>query len=472
METALSDILDNSISAEASLIHVDFEYLNGKAWVQIFDNGTGMTYQELLEAMKLGSKNPLNTRSKDDLGRFGLGLKTASFSQARQLTVITKKDNTLSAMQWDLDEIATSHNGWQLNILGTDDFQENEQLIQAVKLLNNEDSGTVVLWKKLDRIDNFDSEEIKETKFNELMSNAREHISLTFHRFLDAKEGKNKPIVILFNNDKLEAYDPFCRDEVATVELTEKTININNSKVKVQPYVLPHHSKVSSEKYELYGGKEGYFQNQGFYVYRNKRLIIKANWFRVIPKSELNKLIRIRVDITNELDSIWKIDVKKANAAPPISVRNELRNIISNIEYSGRKVIKQKGYKQVRNVTYPIWERIQKSNSYEYLINKEHPLIQDISDSLDSETQRKLYNLIDSISTGFPAEHFYSEYASKTEKFDKQELDDKQVYESIGYLRNIYAQLDHDSFRAMIIGMEPFHSNQSQAIKQIDKLFS
>ncbi len=471
METALSDIIDNSITAKAKRINIDFEYDNKEAWILISDDGYGMDHNELLEAMKLGSKNPLKERNSEDLGRFGLGLKTASFSQSRQLTVLSKKNSVISAMEWDLDEISSSSGGWNLKILADDDIEKIAYYFGEINQLKSRVSGTIILWRKLDRIDNFDSEDIKETKFNELMSIARQHVSLTFHRFLDPKENKVSLLKVYFNQDKLSPVDPFCCDQPATVELPEKVIIVNNSKVLVQPYVLPHHSKITPEQYEDNAGKEGFMQNQGFYVYRNKRLIIKSTWFRVIPKSELNKLIRIRVDITNELDSIWKIDVKKSNASPPMSVRNELKNIISTIEYRGRQVIKQKGYKQVCYVQHPFWERTQKSKYFDYSINKNHPMILNISSALKDDIKVQFLNLIDSIGSSFPAEHFYSEYASASDKFKKTTLSNEQIYESLKLLIPLFPHFGYSEMKDFVLGTEPFHSHRDQSLAELDKIF-
>ncbi|MGF1817104.1 ATP-binding protein, partial [Vibrio splendidus] len=343
METALADVIDNSITAEASRIDIRFSWNSAKPWLAIQDNGHGMTEAELLYAMRLGSDNPLNERSENDLGRFGLGLKTASFSQCRQLTVITKKNNTLSVMEWDLDLITDNPTtGWKIKILGREDLNELTEITELLEGLENDNSGTVVVWRKIDRLDTFDSQAIRERKLNNLVDNSRNHIELTFHRFLNAGAG-NKSIKMYINGDQLTGVDPFNTSHLATLELPKQPIYVDSKEITVQPYILPHYSKVSAQDYERFAGEGGYLHNQGFYVYRNKRLIIKSTWFRLMPKEELTKLIRVRVDIPNSLDHIWKIDVKKSNANPPESVRKGLKQIISEVEYSGRRVFKQKG---------------------------------------------------------------------------------------------------------------------------------
>ena len=189
METAIADIMDNSITSGASSIHLRFAWNNEEAWLAIIDDGSGMSADEVTSAMRLGSNNPLNTRSAEDLGRFGLGLKTASFSQCRQLTVITRKQQLTSARQWDLDSIAENpDSGWNLHILGDEEIRGIDEISSIIDDFMSRESGTIILWRKLDRLDNFDESGMGEKKLNSLINEARKHIELTFHRFLSSPQ--------------------------------------------------------------------------------------------------------------------------------------------------------------------------------------------------------------------------------------------------------------------------------------------
>lgn len=115
-ESAIADVIDNSITANANQVNIHFDIFNNEPILAIIDNGIGMNYDEMLVAMKIGSKNPLDLRESNDLGRFGLGLKTASFSQCRKLTVVSSQNNQKIGMCWDLDLVATT-NDWTLKIL-------------------------------------------------------------------------------------------------------------------------------------------------------------------------------------------------------------------------------------------------------------------------------------------------------------------------------------------------------------------
>ncbi len=423
METAIADIIDNSITAGASLIQLRFAWNTGKPWLAIIDDGSGMSADEVTSAMRLGSNNPLNTRPVNDLGRFGLGLKTASFSQCRQLTVITRKQQQMSARRWDLDSITENpDNGWSLHILSNQEIKAITEITTIINDFLSRESGTIVLWQKMDRLDNSDDSGTGEKKLNSLINEARKHIELTFHRFLETSRGK-KSLRIAINGDFLEAFNPFNPSNLATRELPKQTIKLHNKQIIIQPYVLPHYNKVSREEYEKYAGDAGYLQNQGFYVYRNHRLIIKNTWFRLIPKEELTKLLRVRIDIPNTLDHLWKIDVKKANASPPESIRKQLKQIIYDIQDKGKQVYKQKGKRLSDSVKVPAWNRTATAGKIIYGINKAHPLITQLEEQLQPEQRQQLKDLLLMLESCFPTELFYSDVARKPEELEKPAFD-------------------------------------------------
>src|SRR3954468_801876 len=182
-EVAVADLVDNSITAKASSIKI---YCVSQPTVVfgLLDDGIGMTESELVEAMRMATKSPHEKRPKDDLGRFGLGLKTASFSQCRKLTVISKKEGTLCIRQWDLDYISQK-NAWLL--ITPNEFGDHPLLEQLNKLNN----GTLVCWENNDRISKKD--------FSGLIVRLRNHLALVFHRFLEATD-RFSSIKISINN--------------------------------------------------------------------------------------------------------------------------------------------------------------------------------------------------------------------------------------------------------------------------------
>jgi hypothetical protein len=348
-ETAVSDIIDNSITANAENIDIFFQNNSQNIKFAILDNGIGMNEKELINAMKPGSFNPLDFRSEKDLGRFGLGLKTASFSQCKKLTVISKQGNNIYAAEWDLDYVLET-NRWEIKIL---DKTEIDNLFE-IKKLKDYYSGTLVIWNKIDRITENSNYKYNHY-FNELIKNLGKHIELVFHRFLDGRETK-PPIKITLQSNKLKPFDPFMRKYMATQELPTEEIMMNGEKIIIRPFIIPHYSKLSKEDYEFYAGAGGYNKNQGFYVYRNKRLLISGTWFRIIPQKDFYKLARIQIDLPNSLDHLWNIDIKKSTSSPPPSVRERLKKIIEKISGSSKKVYTARGHKSF-SLTQPIWFR-------------------------------------------------------------------------------------------------------------------
>lgn len=424
MDTALADIMDNSITALASNIHIRASWNNGKPWIAVIDDGCGMSKKELIDAMRFGSTSPLAIRKEDDLGRFGLGLKTASISQCRCLQVISKKKLEITACEWDLDRISDDNGQWLLGVISENSILDYPILNKLfMESLSKQKSGTIVLWKRIDRVEQEESKVEGERLFNQILSETRHHLELVFHRFLSPIPGKKRTHIFL-NGDELTAFNPFNPHNLATQELPEQKIFIEGHVIVVQPYVLPHHNKVSLSEYKAYEGPGGYLHNQGFYIYRNRRLIIKGTWFRLIKKEELNKLIRIRVDIPNTLDHLWKIDVKKSNAFPPENIRKELKQIISKIEVAGRKVYKQRGHKYSMDTKEPFWYRIVKSGIVSYEINQEHFLFKQIINSLDDTQKLHFKDLITMFEQSFPRDLFYADIADNPEQLIEGSYDD------------------------------------------------
>ena len=196
----IADIIDNSITANASVINIYINFDYEKSYLAIIDNGIGMDEETLKNAMKLGSFDPLSTRNINDLGRFGLGLKTASFSQASKLIVASKQNNNTYARCWDLDYV-TREEKWEIEVLNN----KLESIHEIEKLTN---TGTLVLWEKLDKIIETNTKRKTEDIFQEKISILRDHLSLVFHRYLSGEPGLKK-IEIRINNELIQPFNPF-----------------------------------------------------------------------------------------------------------------------------------------------------------------------------------------------------------------------------------------------------------------------
>jgi hypothetical protein len=404
-ETAVADLVDNSISANASTVRIEYD-ASREPFVAILDDGHGMNAVELTNAMRHGSRNPADIRSTHDLGRFGLGLKTASLSQCRKLTVISKQGNHIHARCWDLDFVR-DENKW---VVVVPTLKEQKKLPLYEQLVDQE-TGTLVVWQSLDKMMSGSANPVEEMKSR--MSELHTHLSFVFHRFT-RKEGIFRAIDIIVNGIKLKSIDPFLKDNSFTQPLEGQEIRISQEVISVQPYVLPHMSHLTGDQVDIAGGKEGLRSNQGFYVYRNRRLVIWGTWFRLVPKEEFYKLTRVQVDIPNSLDHLWSLDIKKSAAYPPDIIRNRLRDLIPHFANTSRTAITYPGRKQKHKIGFhPLWERVEPSHgTFRYQLNSDHPVIRNLSDNLDGEAQKALQHILELIGTALPFESIYSDMCS------------------------------------------------------------
>jgi hypothetical protein len=371
--TALADIIDNSISAGAKQIYINFAWEGPTSRITILDDGNGMNDAELESAMCLGDKNPLDTRSSNDLGRFGMGLKTASFSQCRRLTVATVKEGVTSCLRWDLDELAANpESGW---LLFEGPAQGSEPFIAG---LDNQKTGTLVLWETMDRVV---TTGYTPDNFNDLIDNVESHLAMVFHRLLQGPRAKLK---LLLNDRPIEPWDPFMSGHPAkpwTSPTTNHTTGYGT--VSVQCHVLPHRDKLTISEFEANAGPNGWTAQQGFYVYRNERLLVAGGWLglgnsRAWNREEAHRLARIRLDIPNTADADWKIDVRKSTARPPVSLRPWLTLLAENTRERARRVFAYRGTPTPAQGNTPVeqaWRVERIKAGIRYRIEETHPSV-------------------------------------------------------------------------------------------------
>jgi hypothetical protein len=380
LPAAVADLVDNSIAAGARNVWVDFKWRGGKSWVTVRDNGRGMDKHELRNAMRLGSISPLKERASGDLGRFGLGLKTASFSQARRLTVASTKFGSATVVRrWDLDYLcATEGPEWRLLIGAAANSESRLVLPDGVE------TGTVVLWEVLDRLVDIacdDNDETHRKRFLRMVGEVENHLSMVFHRYLT---GPAKRLSISHNGKAIAGWDPFLTD--VSSPTPEETIHLEGytEPVRVKGYVLPHKDKLGAERHRQASGPAGWNAQQGFYVYRNERLIVAGDWLglrrggdRPWTKEEHYKLARIRIDIPNSMDHLWQLDVKKSTARPPTLIRERLAGLAYGVRQEARSVFSHRGKygerKRKQEVERP-WKAVRGKSGVRYRIDREHPL--------------------------------------------------------------------------------------------------
>ena len=373
MAAALADIIDNSISAGAKEVRIDFAWDGPDSRVTILDDGCGMDDAELESAMRLGDKNPLDARAANDLGRFGMGLKTASFSQCRRLTVASVKNRVESCLRWDLDELAAHpEGGW---FLFEGPTAGSKPFIAGLK---DKKAGTLILWEAMDRVvaTGYTSD-----NFHDLIDNVESHLAMVFHRLLQRPSAR---LTLLLNGRPVAPWDPFMSGHPAKSWTSPTTNRVTDyGIVSVQCHVLPHRDKLTIAEFEINGGPTGWTAQQGFYVYRNERLLAAGGWLglgnsRAWNREEAHRLARIRLDIPNTADAEWKIDVRKSTARPPVSLRPWLTSLAENTRERARRVFAYRGSPVPAQGNVPIeqaWRVERVKAGMRYRIEENHPSV-------------------------------------------------------------------------------------------------
>lgn len=405
-EAAVADIVDNSLSASASNIAIRFPS-SGEPYIAILDDGIGMSPEALTAAMRHGSQNPMLKRSDEDLGRFGLGMKTASLSQCRRMTVVSLRDGVLSGRCWDLDHVAQRKN-WMLLRLSSHEMENLPQVEQ----LKTQCHGTLVLWQNFDRL--VAGEVSVQQALGKSMDELRDHLALVFHRFLSPFPGQ-VAVTIAINNLAVKGMDPFLTKNKATQPLPPQNFNLEGEIVPVQAYILPHISRLTPEELDLAGGDDGLRKNQGFYIYRNRRLICWGSWFRLVRQEELSKLARVQVDLSNRLDHLWKLDIKKSATTPPEILREGLKQIIGRITDGSRNVFIFRGKKASDKRVVHAWDRTIVRDGVTYKVNRDHPLVSGLLDRTSEETFDLVEQVLALLERSLPLDAIYLDKASHIE---------------------------------------------------------
>jgi len=459
-DTAIADLIDNSVSAKAKNISILLDPSDDPQLI-IFDDGLGMDPATLEEALRFGSRGPNEIRDEHDLGRFGLGLKSASLSQCRRLVVVSKHNGQLSCFSWDLDEVQRK-NDWAV----LEYSQEEISSLPSIELFDNVKSGTYVLLQNFDRI-SASSHDVKKT-LDAQIETAEDHLSLVFHRII-SEDG----LKIFINGRPINPKDPFLEDHKSTQRLREQFIKVDDATIKLQPYILPHRNKLSREDLLRVGGADDLRMNQGFYIYRCKRLILWGTWFRLLGKDELNKLARVKVDIPNSLDEIWSIDVKKSTANLPDKIRKNLYGSIKESVFGSKKVIEHRGKLNRDDETTYIWQRLtNRDGSISYSINRDLLQLQLLMSSLDQPGQRVLEMILQNIEQNFPANSLYLDVADG--EVQTIANDAKNIIEDLE-VQLLYAKqlgLSRSELLSILLKTEPYSQNDEVQKKYAEEMLT
>lgn len=407
-ETSVADLIDNSLAAGATSIDIRFRWNGPSSSLVLIDDGEGMSEEMLRNAMRPGSSNPLDERDTGDLGRFGLGLKTASFAQARSLTVISRHREGSATRRWDLDHVQATDR-WALFATPP---AEDSNLPEAL----TSPTGTIVAWHQMDRmVDDRPSQDARAKKqFLDMVDRVWTHLGMVFHRFLDEDD-----LTLTVNGRPCEPWDPFLLNHPSTQRLHAEDLELTVAGetkpriVSIAPYVLPHRSRLTTDEHRRAAGPRGWNLHQGFYVYRARRLIVAGDWFDSKVKPEEHcKLARIAIEVDQTLDSLWALDVRKSRARPPLPLRRDFGRIAQATRERAQDVYRARGRTQVgqgrKQTADPIWIVSSDGKSVTYQVNRDHILVQQTLGALSKVDRRAVDTVLRLAERNIPTAHILS----------------------------------------------------------------
>ncbi|APG66302.1 hypothetical protein LPB136_13375 [Tenacibaculum todarodis] len=462
LKTALSDIIDNSIAAEAKRIEIvnnDFKVENAHLeWMAIVDDGLGMTSETMIKALTLGGEGIEKERNAEDLGRFGLGLKTASFSQCRKLTLISKKE-TINSFVFDLDYI--SKNGWEIYSI-----ENQENLIQKInaRIENKEilkgENWTIVYWGNLDKI------QINSiSSFHLELSKVRNHIGLIYHKF-------NNSVSIRLNGTLVNYWNPYS----TAISSQEKNFKYGsgNETYSLKGHVLKHSSEFNNKSEYGDQSKIGTFnQNQGFFVYRNNRLIYRGSWLGLFNKEHHYILARVEINLSNSLSSdlAWGVNISKSSVSIPKFAEADIRAECNRIRTEANNTFRFHGglkkhkvrRKSAEAKIQPIWNFESKGTKIgeknQYKINVKHPLLDNFLKKHVSNKQanNEFKQILKYLENYLPIDNIFARKANN--EVEQPLEDDSEIFEKFKRFMSIYEEdMGANEAFSILINVEPFNS--------------
>jgi hypothetical protein len=443
--TALADLVDNSITAGATTVSIDYSSDPGSSWVAVVDDGRGMDFEGLRNAMRFAGQ-PLDGRTAVDLGRFGLGLKTASLSQARRLTVYSHQPGSAPVcMTWDLDFVREQRK-WVV-IRGVDD-----EALAIIREIGFDKFGTVVLWRDTDKLGSGRA-------LRRRMAEAGRELSLLFHRFIAAGR-----LSLRVGQTDLVAMDPYLARNPLTQNLGVEFLEHAGVRVTVNPFVLPHPSRLSQLESAIASGPGGMLGRQGFYVYRGDRLVVAGGWLGLpgMHNSTPTRLARVILELPSTADLDWSLDVRKSTVIPPGPVESRVTEIAAEVRARSERVFTYRGSPAPSTTgvqSYqPVWRQVRRLGRLEYSINREHPLIRQAN---GDNSGGMLEGVLRMVETTLPAGHMAD--GSGTNGGQRARDDETSGAEEIlAAFRSMLTQLPADpgerlSLAEALAGAEPFN---------------
>lgn len=408
LETSLADLMDNSISAKADKIEVLIDTDSEPFKLFLADNGQGMTEKELSNNMQFPSNSPEDSRSNSDLGRFGLGMKTASFSQTRKFTVLSKKkgENKYHGRTWDVDFLKA--NGWKI-IINSDEevarlmYQYNQLSKEFLKRFNDYEPNTIVIWEGLYKFENYLEEgNRKDALKREITEITSDYLALVFHRFM---EKSINPLKIRINNTIVSPFNPFPEEEKDFRQIEPKQSAFRSDVIKIEGFVLPSRAITESKKSltKWTTKYRGLMDMEGLYIYRADRIILFGGWNGIVKKAPRLQLARLRVEVGNSVDHLLHLNVAKSQIVVPHELRNAFEDYIGELkieaerEYYNRGIRKFSGTKTQNHVQLFVRSYSNKGSILE--VNYNFPLVKNLQESLNKKQKSQLNLLLRMINT-------------------------------------------------------------------------
>ncbi len=429
--TALADLVDNCIAAGAVTVRIEYSSDPGSSWLAITDDGRGMDSAQLRRAMRYAN-NPAQDRSEGDLGRFGLGLKTASLSQARRLTVLTRcAAGDLAGMTWDLDHVRQSR---QWTVISEPD----SEALDIAERLGFTHQGTVVLWRKTDRLGSG-------PRMSRRVTEAGRELSLLFHRFMESGR-----LGLRVGQSALRPMDPYLRRNSLTQDRGYEELHHDGHRVRVNPVILPHPSRLTRQENELASGPGGLLGRQGFYVYRGDRLVTAGGWLGLagMHNTPHTRLARIAVEIAPEADLEWKVDVRKSTVRPPAALAERLAELAEDARTRSQRVFTHRGTPRPASadkaLVKPVWQQVRRLGHDEFAISREHPLI---AGALASPTGPLVEGILKLVEATLPVDFLGSNRATPAPEVDIAAGDSGDIDSVLQTFRAMLAGLPEDRDR-------------------------
>ena len=403
LETALADLIDNSISAGADKIEILISVDGEPFTLYLADNGCGMDEAKLRQSMEFPSDSPEHSRSEEDLGRFGLGMKTASFSQTREFSVFSKqKDHgDYAGRTWDV-ELLKLKGEWQMGINSPD---EVEQAIEQYKHTSHDylnpfedfEPNTIIIWRGLYKFEDYMEEGTRTAALKKQLDEITcEHLSLVFHRFM---EKRKSALQIRVNNKTLKPFNPFPASESDVRKIESRQKNFRSDHIKIEGFVLPSRCiDESKSSISIWTTRNrGLMDMEGIYVYRADRIILFGGWNGLIRKAPRLQLARMRVEVGNRVDHLLHLNVSKSQIVIPHDLRPGFESYIQELKGEAEREFYNRGIKRIEGDNHQpveaLFTKVPSNKGIILELNRSHPATNHLLQTMDRK-QTALFRVL------------------------------------------------------------------------------